>query len=126
MKVLDPGHSYALDVIDGREGDTVDLIFVKRDTPSENYPGNIGHYPGVQIQEVLRALIDRCKYVNDQFSCEETELSILLLRKSLWDLEQRARRIRGQEPLNRNLLAEVVETLPTCPTCGHVQCLNHV
>jgi hypothetical protein len=52
MKIIDPGHKYELDQLDG-EGKEI-LTFVKRDTPSERYPGNQGHYPGTNMQEVLR------------------------------------------------------------------------
>lgn len=55
MKVIDPGHVYDLRSLDGEQLNR--LVFVKREGPS--YPGNVGHYPGTTMQEVLRALIDR-------------------------------------------------------------------
>lgn len=49
-------------------------MFVKRE--GEHFPGNVGHYPGTTMQEVLRVLIDRAKYVNSQIPCLETEMAI--------------------------------------------------
>ena len=67
MRVLDPGHRYALRHLDG-DGETV-LQFVNRE--GEKYPGNAGACEGTTMQEILRALIDRAAYVNGQASCEE-------------------------------------------------------
>ena len=122
MKVLDPGHKYELSTVDG-DGSPVILTFVKRDNPSKKYPGNIGHYAGTQFQEVLRALIDRAIYVNDQWPCEETKNTISLYREAIYQLESRARRIRGQQELGINL--HNIEIESTCKDCGHILCLSH-
>ena len=66
MKVLDPGHDYALNVLDGLLGEFERLTFVKRDNPPEKYPGNNSAHPGTTIQEVCRVLIERLRYVNGQ------------------------------------------------------------
>ena len=121
MKVIDPGHKYLLDSIDG--GGPVVLTFVKRDSPPEKYPGNVGHYPGTQTQEVLRALIERSLYLQRQQPCPETASLIELLRRGLWVLEARTRRVRGQPTLDVPVLG--IETMPTCGRCGHIRCLEH-
>ena len=66
MRVLDPGHTYQLKILDGNLGDFETLCHVKR--IGTNYPGNIAPaYPGTTTQEVLRAEIDRLRYVNTKY-----------------------------------------------------------
>lgn len=60
MKVIDPGHVYELAHLDGQHVER--LVFVKRE--GDGYPGNFGHHEGTNLQEVLRALIDRVEYLN--------------------------------------------------------------
>src|SRR4051812_14687800 len=67
MTVLDPGHTYALGILDG--DDAMILCFVKRE--GERYPGNVGVQCGTTLQEVLRACLDRIDYLDRQHSCEE-------------------------------------------------------
>jgi hypothetical protein len=62
MKILDAGHRYQLDHLDG--DNVTELTFVKRS--GAMYPFNIGEYEGTNVQEVLRALIDRTEYLNRQ------------------------------------------------------------
>jgi hypothetical protein len=121
MKELDPGHCYQLDSLDGNaQNDTIQ--FVKR--KGVNYPGNTTTYPGTTTQDVLRVLIARAKYVNNQISCAETEISISLMRTIILLYEQRAKRIKGQ---TLNLMsADAIEELKTCTTCGHILCKDHV
>ena len=121
MIVLDPGHKYLLDSFDG--GEPLLLTFVKRDSPSEKFPGNVGHYPGTQTQEVLRALINRGLYVQNQQPCAETAGLIDLLRVGLWSLEARTRRVREQLALD--VVLSSIEDIPTCSRCGHIACLIH-
>src|SRR5262252_4553646 len=101
MKVIDPGHLYLLRHLDGVGGEL--LRFVKRVGPG--YPGNNGDtYPGTQIQEVLRALIDRIKYVSAQAerlgdleSLEDNAVCESARRAALYYLEVRAARRHGRE-----------------------------
>lgn len=45
MKVVDPGHTYELDVLDApQQHQGHPLIFVKREGPG--FLGNVGHNPG--------------------------------------------------------------------------------
>lgn len=122
VRVLDPGHRYELDHLDDEPGNHGELIFVKRCTPPEKYPGNVGAYPGTTSQEVLRALLDRARYVTNQFPNPETTAAIGLLEAALYLFEARARRLRG------GVLAGTPESVAvegTCSTCGHVQCGEH-
>lgn len=129
MKVLDPGHAYKLNWLDGypevaglgsRPHSSMSedvLIFVKRE--GNKYPGNIGHYPGTNIQEVLRSLIDRVKYLNNQLF-DERNIDILnYLRQCLYLLEERAAE-RHNRPIF--LLIGNIEEMKTCSVCGHIGC----
>lgn len=115
MRVIDPGHVYELDSIDG--GEPQRLVFVKREGP--RYPGNIGHHPGTQMQEVLRALIERARYVQAQIPCAETEGAIRAMQLALMLMEIRAKRVKGKSFEGH---MQFIERLPTCKTCGHVLC----
>ena len=121
MKVLDPGHDYELDVLDGDF--TIHLTFVKR--KGESYPGNMTDHPGTNMQEVLRALIDRCKYVNRQIRSGHTMRAILYLRDAFYELESRAavRHNRGMFPIGYFDKVPIEEHL-TCSKCGHIDSNN--
>ncbi len=120
MKVLDPGHLYALSHLDG-EGTTL-LRFVKR--IGDNFPGNEPPgYEGTTSQEAIRALLERQDYVSKQKFCAENVVVVQHLREALRQLEVRAARVRGDEEARRAIeAAEQPELLPTCPTCGHAHC----
>ncbi len=124
MKTIDPGYRYALVNYDNypqQQGLEQQLLFVKRE--DENYPGNKGTNPGTNCQEVLRALIDRCVYLQKQKSCAETEAIIGNLRSALLLFELRAARRHGRH-LDFSYL-ETIEIAGTCETCGHVDCQGH-
>jgi len=118
MKILDNGHSYELEMLDETQDRTWPLMFVKRE--GEHYPGNKGHHPGVNCQEVLRVLIDRVKYLQGQIPCVENEDILIHLREALFSFEFRAAGLHGYD-LPENRLAEI-ELLPVCKTCGHIVC----
>jgi len=116
MRVLDPGHQYALTHLDGNLEEL--LTFVKR--KGEGYPGNVGSHPGTNIQEVLRALIDRMKYLDGQIPHWRNKFILDHLRTSLENLEYRAaerhRRILFLTP------GKAIEDHPVCGLCGHIGC----
>lgn len=116
MKVVDPGHCYLLDSLDGDAPQT--LIFVKRQ--GAKYPGNIGSHPGTTMQEVLRALVERAEYVNAQWPCAETQLAIGQLKAAIYLFEVRAARTHGR--VLAAPLPDVVSGATRCPACGHVGC----
>jgi hypothetical protein len=117
MQVLDPGHEYLLDSLDGAQENR--LVFVKRE--GEKYPGNVGSHPGTTMQEVLRALIDRAKYVNNQIPCVETKSVIAYMEHIIWLLEMRASHNHGIWEHFSNQEAAYGQT---CKQCGHIKC-NH-
>ncbi len=118
MKVVDPGHVFVLDQLDddGRGAQPTALVFVKRE--GEGYPGNVGHHAGTNLQEVIRALISRVKYLDAQIPHENNTQLLVNLRHSLWLLEQRAAERHGR-PFAISW-APGIEDLPTCKVCGHI------
>lgn len=135
MKVIDPGHEYRLDFLDGKglqctvflsgqrniiRNDT--LTFVKRE--GEGYPGNEGKHAGTTMQEVLRVLIDRVKYLDSQKPHDSNESTVLHLRDALLSLEYRAaeRHSRLEEFKARISEEDLPELLPTCSKCLHIGC----
>lgn len=119
MKVIDPGHMYDLRCLD--VDGHIRLTFVKRDYPAWKFPGNDGSYPGTTTQEVMRALIDRAKYVNSQIPHPANQVVIDNLRNSIRELERRAAENHKRE-LRWNEIREDIENEPTCNQCGHIQC----
>lgn len=113
MEVLDPGHQYKLATLDG-DVDVV-LTFVKRE--GEKYPGNVGHYPGTTLQEVLRASLNRVRYVNAQHPAEENDDVEYYLITAVQKLEERAARLHGR---TERIGEHRAEFGPFCTVCGHV------
>jgi hypothetical protein len=95
MKVIDPGHIYDMWQL-GSE-DYQRLTFIKRSGGAIQYSKE---WPGVQVQEVLRVLIDRSEYLDGIIPCVETEDAIWHLQMALFCFEARAYR-RKVEGLNR-------------------------
>lgn len=122
MRTVDPGHCYSLEHLDG-DGTTM-LTFVKR--IGERYPGNEGPaHEGVIVQEVLRALIHRVQYVDQQRPDERNRAVITLFRAALRSLEVRAAHERGDlvaVAQAANVGGRLPEEWETCRTCGHAFC----
>lgn len=114
MEIIDAGHVYKPEIYDGYNTETV--VFMKRE--GVDYPGNIGHYAGTNCQELLRILIDRIKYLQNQIPCWQNSLSVKLLRIVIWLFEIRAAWIHNKKSF---VLAEI-ELEPTCKICGHIFC----
>jgi len=115
MRVLDPGHKYALKHLDG-PGEEI-LTFVKREGAS--YPGNVGKYAGTNLQEDWRAGINRLQYLNTQQPHAANGRCIERLRANIADLEKRAAEQHGR---SMPAFADAVEDMPVCDNCGHVEC----
>jgi len=115
MKVLDPGHKYLVDSYDG--GEPTQITFMKREGPG--YPGNVGHYPGTNCQELLRVLIDRITYLDNQIPHYNNSASLDKLREVLWLFEERAANRHG---MTLARVVDRIEEAPHCPICGHVVC----
>jgi len=115
VKVIDPGHEYLLDSLDGPCENR--LVFVKRE--GEKYPGNVGRHAGTTLQEVLRALLHRARYVNGQQPCRETEFAIRYLKETIYLFEMRAARLHGRPCPGYE---DAANGTGKCPHCGHVGC----
>jgi hypothetical protein len=128
MKILDPGHRYALDQLDTHRpftesGLTQTLRFVKR--IGSKFPGNDPPgYEGTTTQEVLRALIDRTRYVDAQDPHDDNAGVLTALRSALTLLERRAALRRGDHAAAVRIMftQSHIETLQICQVCGHVMC----
>lgn len=123
MKVIDPGHRYALQQLDIKPGDLQILRFVKR--IGNKFPGNEPPgYCGTTTQEVLRALIDRTKYVDRRAPHEANHHVLTSLRQALIWLERRAAVERGDAEAASAFvdMFDDIELQPTCAECGHVMC----
>jgi hypothetical protein len=94
LEVIDPGHVYNLRQLGTDE--KVELRF-KRSGGAIKYDEE---WPGLQVQEVLRALIDRTQYLYDVLPCNESSDALWHLRMALWAYEARAHR-RKMEEVNR-------------------------
>jgi hypothetical protein len=139
MKILDPGHIYSPDRYAAQEGKPQDsspiqfIAFMKRIGPG--YPGNEGNpIDGSNCQEVIRVLIDRVKYLNNQIDCLENALTLADLRAILFRFEVRAARRRGETYHKlwnnrwfrlQNQKSTMIEDIPACETCGHILCTKH-
>jgi len=94
MRVIEPGHIYELEWLDGPASETWGvamrdlglntLIFVGREREK-----GIEH-PGTQCQEVIRALIDRVQHCDAQLRWEGNDQIVEYLRKALVLFEARA------------------------------------
>ncbi len=127
-EVLDKGHRYELLSLDddeqignftGRFYQT--LTFVKRcdlQNP-ERFPGNENAYPGTTVQSVVRALLERLRYLQNQIWSLENVFVIFCLRCVLWLMEFRAARRHGHTYWKSLTFAE---TEPLCQKCGHTIC----
>ena len=118
MKIIDPGHMYEIASYDGGVPQVV--TFMKRSGPG--YPGNVGSCPGTNCQELFRVLIDRIKYLDRQIPCAENAESLECLRRALHLFESRAAKRHGIE---MEMASTAIETMTTCPTCGHIVCHGH-
>lgn len=96
------------------------ITYVKRE--GEGYPGNVGHYPGTNLQEGWRIEIDRLQYLNAQESHHSNDLAIRNLRQNIALLEMRAAERHGRSPLPMFDFEISIELQPTCPKCGHIGC----
>lgn len=134
MIIDEPGHYYhvldydPLGVEPAKLGARLD--FFKKIGPK--FPGNIGSESwGTNCQEVLRVLIDRVEYLNEQQPCFESRQILFNLREALYQFESRAARVKDQNlafwELTKTLPPGLrgIESLPHCNICGHIYPHSH-
>lgn len=93
MKVIEPGHIFKLPHIES-DGEEV-LVFLRRDAANDK-----DNHAGTNVQEVLRALISRTKYMDAQVPAIENDDTLWHLRMALMGYEGRAYR-RKMDKVNR-------------------------
>lgn len=98
MRVIEPGHLYSLDSVDGECAQTI--RFVKRFRGVENYAGTIN-------QDVLRVLINRVEVLNEEAPWPGNQDILCHLRAALVLHEARAlcRKVEKGE-----IKPEIIET----------------
>lgn len=82
MKIIEPGHVYELNTLDGKNKEVETLRFVNREDGME--------HPGTQTQEVLRSLIDRTMHCDNCRRWSGNDKIIYHLRMALALHESRA------------------------------------
>src|ERR1700674_5594086 len=82
MKIIEPGHIYELNSLDGERREVETIRFVNREPGTE--------HPGTQTQEVLRALIDRTMHCDNCLRWAGNDKIIYHLRMALALHEARA------------------------------------
>lgn len=95
MKIIKPGHVYDLQHLESSGAER--LTFICRSSKAIQHPEE---HAGTNTQEVLRALIDRTKYLDGIIDAIENDDTVYHLRMALLGYEGRAYR-RKQEKLNR-------------------------
>jgi hypothetical protein len=113
MRVIEPGHIYALHSVDGADEQTVRFV-KRRDELGELLDGT-RRTPGILTQELLRVAIDRTLYLYAEAPCDEDTAILEHLRAALTLYESRAAR-RTIEKLAKP------ESADTCGICGHIIC----
>ncbi|MCA1571174.1 MAG: hypothetical protein LC798_12825 [Chloroflexi bacterium] len=88
MKILEPGHVYAVENVDGPGKQEIRFVR-RRDGKGEPLPEST---PGVLTQELLRVCIDRTLYLYAEAPCDEDTEIIEKLRDCLVLYESRAAR----------------------------------
>lgn len=112
MKCLEPGHVYEVANVDGPG--VQHIVFVRRrDARGELLDAR--RMPGILSQELLRVLIDRVRFLNDEDPCVEDVEIIHHLRGCLRLFEARAAR----RTIEKMPMPELVDG---CPVCHHLLC----
>lgn len=117
-QIVDAGHVYVLPVFDGQVLLGSPLTFMKRE--GEGFPGNTGHFPGTSLQAVLRACLDRVRYLQRQIPCDNNVAIICHIGHAILELERRAAERHGFNP--KSITLEMATEGEMCPDCGHVKC----
>lgn len=117
--ILDPGHIFELLTLDGELAQT--LTFVKRFDPErpKKFPGNANAHPGTTLQSVIRCLIHRIDYLQNQIPHSNNLAIREYLMRCLWLLEDRAAQRHGY---SFDFRVEDMLEMPMCSHCGHVVC----
>lgn len=86
MKVLTPGHLYSLDNFEGGQH-LLQFIHKEPVNPGSTELKTIDN--GTTNEEVLRALLDRMRFLQKAFPCVENQNTITCLSEALYWLDKR-------------------------------------
>lgn len=86
MKIVDDGHHYVLDSMDGTIPQSVQ--FINKEKVDDKF---VTVYDGTTNEEVLKMLIDRMYWLQSRASCRENAICITKLEEALMWLEKRTR-----------------------------------
>ncbi len=124
MRIVDPGHLYALAEYDTAwpELNAQVIRFMKRS--GKDYPGNNDQsWAGTNCQEMTRVLIDRVKYLQQQIHSDYNTAILAHYRMALLLFEQRAAERHGVVlpvyPIHS------IESVSSCLVCGHIVCADN-
>lgn len=113
MKVIEAGHIYEVQNVDGPG--TQRIEFVRRRDDEATMLPQAGRSEGILTQELLRVAIDRTLYLNAEAPCSENVTIVNNLRDCLRLYESRAaRRTIDNHPMP--------ERMDVCEICQHALC----
>lgn len=115
MKVIEAGHVYEVEHVDGDK--TQAITFVRRRGADGELLLPEDRHEGILAQELLRVLIDRVLYLYAERPCDEDTRIVEHLRSALVQFEARASR-RTIEKL------AMPEKAEPCPYCHHLLCAH--
>lgn len=113
MRVIDPGHIYAVKNVDG-DGEQHIQFVRRRDDHGELLDDSLC-IPGILTQELLRVAIDRTLYLYAEAPCDEDTEIVDCLRTAFTLYESRSAR-RTIEKLAKPEKAKI------CDICHHILC----
>lgn len=113
MRILDPGHTYEVQNVDGSG---VQIIqFVKRRGPDGELLAEHQRREGIQTQELLRVAINRSIFLNGEQCWHENVDAVNHLRDALRLYESRA----AHRALDKLAMPELASA---CSICHHIFC----
>lgn len=133
MKMIEPGHRYKIQdyPCTNEEPDLLSLQeiqFVEK--VGNKFPGNLKEENGTNCQEILRVLINRCIYLNNQKPSPKTIRIIEQLRNTLYLFEYHAAELKDKldvffqmKSIRPNLVG--IEEINPCKICGHIYPHSH-
>lgn len=109
MRVIDPGHRYALTIYQSNAEGLLEPVFDATNPVNDQRVTFISKlagkdvYPGTTNEEVLLMMIDRMKFLDTKFPCAENKEAITNLEAALKVLEKRTtnRKEQGVEGKNK-------------------------
>lgn len=116
MRIIEPGHVYEVENVDGDGVQRIEFVR-RRGDDAELLPERLRR-EGILSQELLRVLIDRTLYLGAEAAWHENIEILTSLRKALQVYEARAAAATIYK-------TPMPERMPGCPICGHVLCLHH-